>query len=65
MLHEGVRRWVEQVRPELLALDFYAGVADVIQMEEHVAYVTRKMAELVDLLDESDLLDGITDFYHP
>lgn len=34
-------------------------------MEEHVAYVTRKMAELVDLLDESDLLDGITDFYHP
>lgn len=65
MLHEGVRRWVEQVRPELLALDFYAGVADIIQMEEHVAYVTRKMAELVDLLDESDLLDGITDFYHP
>lgn len=61
----GVQVWVNSIRPELLCLDWYAGVNSVAEMNEHVGYVARKMAELIGMLDEQGVLDEVADFDQP
>ncbi len=57
-----VQVWVNSIRPELLCLDWYAGVSSVVEMNAHVGYVVRKFAELVDHLKGHQILDRVADF---
>lgn len=56
----NVQTWVSRTRPELLALDWYAGVADVVASSHRVGYVVRKLAELVGQLSDAGILDELT-----
>lgn len=58
----GVQLWVNSIRPELLCLDWYAGVTSVVETNAHVGYVVRKFAELVDQLAEHDVLGVVAGF---
>ena len=60
-----VQVWVNSIRPELLCLDWYAGVSSVVEMNAHVGYVVRKFAELVDQLKGHQILDRVADFDQP
>lgn len=60
-----VQVWVNSIRPELLCLDWYAGVSSVVEMNAHVGYVVRKFAELVDHLKGHQILDRVADFDLP
>lgn len=55
----GVQVWVNNIRPELLCLDWYAGVSSVVETNAHVGYVVRKLAELVGQLSDAGMLDEL------